>query len=70
MDGAEVRRRRKLKGQERADLAECCDITPGYLSLLETGKRKPSPTVFVRICDALGIAEKDRGVLVLEAEVA
>lgn len=41
-----------------ADLASLCDITPGYLSLIELGKRRPSPPVFARICDALRVSDR------------
>jgi transcriptional regulator with XRE-family HTH domain len=64
MDGPEVRRRRKLRGEERRDFADRIEVTPGYLSLLERGARKPSPTVFARICDALDVAEENRHQLV------
>jgi transcriptional regulator with XRE-family HTH domain len=63
MDGSEIRRRRKLKGLAVYDLARLCDITPGYLSLIELGQRSPSAPVFARICDGLGIAETDRAQL-------
>ncbi len=67
IDGAAARRRRELKGLSVADLAPLCGITPGYLSLIELGRRRPSPPVFARICDALGVAEQDREQLVRSA---
>jgi transcriptional regulator with XRE-family HTH domain len=58
VDGAEVRRRRELRGLGRTELAAKCDITPGYLSHIEKGRRRPSPPVFARICDALDVLDR------------
>lgn len=58
IDGAAVRRLRELKGLAVADLAPLCGITPGYLSHIELGRRRPSPPVFARICDALGVSDR------------
>lgn len=66
INGPEVRRRRKLNGQTVTQLAESCGITFQYLSMIERGTRPTvSPAVFGRICDALGIAEDDRGELLM-----
>lgn len=67
VDGPAMRRRRELMGLTVADLAPLCYITPGYISHIELGNRRPSPPVFARICDALGIAEQDREQLVRPA---
>lgn len=60
IDGPALRQRRKLKGLSRSQFAELCAITPGYVSLIELNRRRPSPPVFARICDALGVPEGDR----------
>lgn len=61
INGAKVRILRKLSGQSMADLAQRCEVTPGYVSHIETGRRKRvSPTKFVLICDALGIPADER----------
>lgn len=70
IDGAELRRRRKLQGQERADLATRVGVTPGYISHLENGHRKPSPTVFRHLCEALGMPEREWSALLLEEKAA
>jgi transcriptional regulator with XRE-family HTH domain len=63
--GAEMRRRRKLLGYTLAGFAEQADISESYVSLIEGGGRpNVSPPVFVRICDALHIAAKNRKELV------
>lgn len=68
IDGREVRQRRKLKGKDLGQFAAECDITIGYLSHIETGRRLAvSPPVFLRICDALGVVEDDREQLVRSA---
>lgn len=58
VDGAEVRRRREQMGLTVADLAPLCGITPGALSHIELGRRRPSPPVFARICDALHVVNR------------
>jgi transcriptional regulator with XRE-family HTH domain len=64
IDGQEVRRRRGLQGDAADAFAEKCQISPAYVSHIECGRRTHvSPPVFVRICDALGIAEGERHVL-------
>lgn len=66
INGALVRRLRKLSGDDLVTFAPKAEITFQYLSLIERGDRKRvSPAVFVRICDALGIGEDDRHTLLL-----
>lgn len=71
IDGDELRERRKLAGYTLVQFAEIVGITYQYVSQIERGerdgKRAVSPPVFVRICDALGIAEQDRRQLVRAA---
>jgi transcriptional regulator with XRE-family HTH domain len=65
IDGPEVRRRRKILGQNIAPFAGRCDISEAYLSAIELERRKKvSPEVFGRICAALGVNVKDRSELV------
>lgn len=66
--GDEVRRRRKLLGDNLVTFAPKAGITFQYLSQIETGVRQQvSPAVFVRICDALGIGQDERSSLVAES---
>lgn len=63
--GGEVRRLRKLLGDNLVTFAPKVGITFQYLSQVETGVRTHvSPSVFARICDALGVDPKDRESLV------
>jgi transcriptional regulator with XRE-family HTH domain len=64
IDGAKVRELRQNHGHTLKDFAPKAGITFQYLSLIERGDRPTvSPPVFVRICDALGIPEANRGSL-------
>jgi transcriptional regulator with XRE-family HTH domain len=40
---------REKAGVTQADLAIQAGITPAYLSMIENGKRLPSPTVMMRL---------------------
>lgn len=42
-------------GIQQSELAELAEISKGYLSLLESGKRKPSISSLERICEALNV---------------
>lgn len=59
MDGPETRRRRKLLGMTVAELADRVGITPAYVRHIEIGIRHPSPPIFARICDALGVEDRN-----------
>lgn len=59
IDGLEVRRRRKLRGESMSDFAGPCGISDSYLSLIETGQRRTvSPRVYAAICDVLGVQDR------------
>lgn len=67
IDGAEIRRRRKLSGWTVTDLAARANISQQYMSFIERGDRKTvSPAVFNRICDVFGLAEEGRSELTRE----
>lgn len=74
INGREVRRRRKLLGQNIKPFAGRCGITEGYLSLIENGRRPTvSPQVFGQICKAFGLEEdanEERASLVHEQQPA
>ncbi|MFI6302118.1 helix-turn-helix domain-containing protein [Amycolatopsis thailandensis] len=58
--GSEVRRLRKLSGDNLEAFAAKVDVSLQYVSQLELGVRTScSPRVFASICDVLGI-EKDK----------
>jgi transcriptional regulator with XRE-family HTH domain len=65
IDGAKVRKARKLRGQNLISFAPLCGITFQYLSQIERGERLTvSPRTFAAICDAFGLAEANREELI------
>lgn len=66
--GGELRRLRKLSGDNLEAFATKVGISLQYLSQVETGVRRAvSPPVFASICDALGIDPQNRESLVAKA---
>ncbi|MEU5834444.1 helix-turn-helix transcriptional regulator [Streptomyces diacarni] len=53
--GARVKRYRSRSGRPQAAVAGLCGITERYLSLIENGKRMPSPDVLARLAAELGV---------------
>jgi transcriptional regulator with XRE-family HTH domain len=53
----ELRRRRTALGWTLEQVAEQAQVSVGMLSLIETGKRRPSLRSWERIREALGISE-------------
>ena len=45
---------RQAQGLSQRDLARLAEVQPGYLSLVETGKREPSARWLKAVTDALG----------------
>lgn len=65
IDGDELRSIRKQAGFDIVTFAAKCNISAGYLSQIEVGRRPTvSPRVFVRICDALEIPADERDRLI------
>jgi transcriptional regulator with XRE-family HTH domain len=51
-----IKAKRKVKGLTRSDLARAADVSPAYITQLETGERKnPSLDVLRKIAKALGV---------------
>ena len=51
-----IKAKRKAKGLTRSDLARAADVTPAYITQLETGERKnPSLDVLKKLARALGV---------------
>lgn len=60
INGVRLRKLRKLAGHNLVTFAPLVDITVQYLSQIERGdRRRVSPAVYSRICEALGIAKKE-----------
>ena len=53
--GPAVRAIREAMGVRHGELAGRARVNPGYLTLIEQGRRQPSPAVAVRIAAALGV---------------
>ena len=47
---------RRFNGMTQEGLAEICDVTARFISLVETGRKMPSLKMLVSICDALSIS--------------
>lgn len=59
VDGAKLRELRKVRGENLRMFAARAGITVQYLSQIELGvRRRVSPPTFVKICDALGVADR------------
>lgn len=54
-NGATIRALREVKGIRHGDLARRVEISPGYLSNIERGRKQPSPHVLRAIADRLGV---------------
>lgn len=44
---------RKHRHMSQRELAAACDVSHGYISHVEAGRRCPSLPVFIRICEVL-----------------
>jgi transcriptional regulator with XRE-family HTH domain len=55
--GTELRKLRKDRGYTQAELAKLAKISEAYVSLLETGGKKPTDRVITKLTDALNIEE-------------
>lgn len=56
LHGPAVRVIRDLTGIKHGAFALDVDITPGYLSNIEAGRKQPAPSVQKAIADRLGVA--------------
>ena len=68
--GPAVRAIRVAQGVRHGELAQRARVNPGYLTLIEQGKRQPSQVVISRIAAALGLALDDVTYLTEEEDVA
>jgi len=53
--GCNLKRYRNLKGFSQAKLAEILDISPNFISDIETGKRWLSSDTLVNLAESLGV---------------
>jgi ribosome-binding protein aMBF1 (putative translation factor) len=59
--GQTVRRLRKEQDYSQQELAAMAEITQGYLSDIESGRKSPTPPVFFKIRAALGMDNAEAG---------
>lgn len=65
IDGGELRRRRHLLGETQKSFAVKARVSDAYVSHIEAGRRPTvSPPIFARICDALGLEQDQRELLI------
>lgn len=57
--GTRLRARREASGISLRQFARDLDVSPSFISQLETGKAQPSVATLFAICEALGIATDD-----------
>ena len=53
--GPAIKAIREALGVTQDNLAISCDVTPGYMSNVEAGKKQPSEALITAICLRLGI---------------
>ena len=57
--GPKIKGRRRQSGISQAGLSERLSISPSYLNLIESGKRKVDGDLLIKICSELGIEISD-----------
>ena len=57
--GSNVRMYRKLKGYQQNELAKILDVSPNYISQVESGKKYPSLKTIAAIAHVLDVAATD-----------
>ena len=53
--GLRIKENRQLKNLTQEELAELIELTPGYMSLIETGRKKASLETLLSISNALNV---------------
>lgn len=53
--GKQLASARKKSGMSADTLAKSCGISRSYITLIENGKRRPSPKILARIAESLGL---------------
>ncbi|WP_433201186.1 helix-turn-helix domain-containing protein [Dactylosporangium sp. CS-047395] len=65
--GESLRRWRQRRGISQLDLAIAADVSARHVSLVETGKSRPSAEMVLRLAEQLGVPLRDRNRLLLAA---
>lgn len=53
--GEKIKERRLQMKMSQSKLSKLADISPGYVSLIETGLRKPTVDILSRLADSLDV---------------
>lgn len=59
LHGPAMKQIRLALGIKHGQFAIDCEITPGYLSNVEAGRKQPSEAVITRMADRLGVTKDD-----------
>ena len=57
--GAHLKRARLAKGMTQAELAEKAELSEGFVSFLESGKKKARLDIYLGLCGILGLSLSD-----------
>lgn len=57
--GEQIKLWRQKRGFTQERLAEMVELSPGFISLIETGKKKMSLKTLLLICEALDVRPND-----------
>ncbi|MEV7328677.1 helix-turn-helix transcriptional regulator [Micromonospora sp. NPDC093244] len=68
--GQLLRQWRQRRGLSQLDLAIAADVSARHVSLVETGRSRPSPNMILRLADQLHVPLRDRNRLLLAAGFA
>jgi transcriptional regulator with XRE-family HTH domain len=68
--GELLRQWRRRRGLSQLDLANAADVSARHVSLVETGKSRPSADMVLRLADRLDVPLRDRNRLLLAAGFA
>lgn len=68
--GQLLRQWRQRRGLSQLDLAIAADVSARHVSLVETGRSRPSPDMILRLADQLHVPLRDRNRLLLAAGFA
>ena len=68
--GELLRQWRRRRGLSQLDLAIAADVSARHVSLVETGKSRPSADMLLRLADPLRVPLRDRNALLLAAGFA
>ena len=57
--GSKIRKERRSKGFSQSDLSKKLDISASYLNLLESGQRRLTAMLLIKVGNELGLSPED-----------